>query len=65
MGPRLPTLAHRIAFLLGATLWLFPNIFILYSYGYPHFKLGFRPVKALSTYSVAYGYVAGWQRGIH
>ncbi len=65
MGPRLPSLAHQFVFLLGATLWLLPNIFILYSYGYPHFKLGFRPVKALSTYAVACGYVVGWNRGIH
>ena len=65
IGPRLPSLAHQIAFILGATLWLLPNIFILYSYGYPHFRLGFRPVKAFSTYCVACGYVAGWRRGIY
>jgi GT2 family glycosyltransferase len=64
MGPRLPTLAHRIAFILAATLWVIPNIFILYSFGYPHFELGFRPFKALSTYSVAWGYVKSWQRGL-
>jgi GT2 family glycosyltransferase len=62
IGPRLFTLFHQIAFLIGATLWLIPNIFILYSYGYPHFELGFRPVKALSTYAVAHGYVAGWRK---
>jgi GT2 family glycosyltransferase len=65
MGPRLPTMFHQAAFLLGATLWLLPNMFILYSYGYPHFELGFRPVKALSTYGVACGYVTGWRRGLH
>jgi GT2 family glycosyltransferase len=64
MGPRLPTLAHRIAFILAATIWLIPNIFILYSFGYPHFELGFRPFKALSTYAVAWGYVNSWQRGL-
>jgi len=64
MGPRLPTPLHRIAFLLAATLWLIPNIFILYSFGYPHFELGFRPFKALSTYAVAWGYVKSWQKGL-
>jgi GT2 family glycosyltransferase len=64
MGPRLPTPLHRIAFLLAATLWLIPNIFILYSFGYPHLELGFRPFKALSTYAVAWGYVKSWQKGL-
>jgi hypothetical protein len=50
---------------MGATLWLLPNMFILYSYGYPRFELGFRPVKALSTFGVACGYVTGWRRGAH
>jgi GT2 family glycosyltransferase len=65
MGPRIPTMFHQIAFLMGATLWLLPNMFILYSYGYPRFELGFRPVKALSTFGVACGYVTGWRRGAH
>jgi len=63
MGPRLPTMFHQIVFLLAATIWLLPNVFILYSYGYPHFSLGFRPIKALSTYAVSWGYVKGWRRG--
>jgi len=62
IGPRLPTLLHRIAFMLAATLWLVPNVFVLYSYGYPHWELGFRPLKALSTYAVAWGYVQGWRK---
>jgi cellulose synthase/poly-beta-1,6-N-acetylglucosamine synthase-like glycosyltransferase len=61
MGPRLPTPLHRIAFLTAATLWLVPSIFIPYSYGYPHLEVGFRPLKALSTYAVAWGYVRAWQ----
>ncbi len=62
MGPRLPTPAHRAAFLIAATLWVIPNMVILYSYGYPRWELGFKPLKALSTYAVAWGYVRGWQR---
>lgn len=61
IGPHLPTLLHQAAFLLLATLWVIPNIIILYSFGYPHFELGFRPIKALSTYAVAWGYVYGWR----
>lgn len=64
IGFRLPTLWHRLAFLLAATLWLVPNVFVLYSFGYPQWRLGFRPLKALSTYAVAWGYVEGWNRGI-
>lgn len=64
MGPRLPTRAHRAAFLVAASLWLLPNIFLLYSFSYPHLKLGFRPLKALSTYAVAWGYAQGWRDGI-
>jgi GT2 family glycosyltransferase len=63
MGIRLPTGLHRAAFLLAATLWFLPNIFFLYSPGYPKFKIGFRPLKALSTYAVAWGYAKAWQDG--
>ncbi len=62
MGPRLSTLVHQVAFLCAATLWVLPNIVFLYSFGYPKFKLGFRPLKALSSYAVAWGYVQGWRR---
>ena len=61
IGPRLPTPLHRLAFLFATTLWVLPNVFILYSYGYPHWRLGFRPLKAISTYAVAWGYVQGWR----
>lgn len=63
MGPRLPSRIHRAIFLLAATLWLIPNIFLLYSLSYPEFTIGFRPLKALSTYAVAWGYINGWGRG--
>jgi len=60
MGLRLPTRLHCLGFITAATIWLFPNIFFLYSFGYPHFALGFRPLKSFSTYAVAWGYVASW-----
>jgi GT2 family glycosyltransferase len=65
IGPYIPTTIHQIVFLLLATLWVIPNIIVLYSYGYPHLELGFRPIKALSTYAVAWGYVNGWRRRVN
>lgn len=64
MGIRLPTALHRLAFITAATVWFIPNMFFLYSLGYPHFEFGFRPLKALSSYAVAWGYFSGWQKGI-
>jgi len=64
IGPRLRTRFLQWMFLLLATLWMIPNIFFLYSYGYPHFEFGFRPLKAVSTYAVAHGYVAAWHREV-
>jgi GT2 family glycosyltransferase len=61
MGPRLPKRWQRWLFLAAATLWLLPNVFILYSFGYPRLELGFRPLKAFSTYAVVWGYVRGWE----
>ena len=60
MGPRLPSALLRLAFLLAASAWLVPNVFILYSPGFPFWRLGFRPLKAISSYAVAWGYVRGW-----
>lgn len=61
MGFRLNSKLKRIAFLLAATIWLVPNVFILYSFGYPKLNLGFRPLKAISTYAVAWGYARAWK----
>lgn len=60
MGPKLSTRLHRIFFLLAASFWVVPNIFLLYSFGYPHLELGFRPLKAVSSYAVAWGYASSW-----
>lgn len=61
MGFWLDTWVKRALFLMGATIWLLPNVFILYSLGYPKVEIGFRPLKALSTYSVAWGYSRAWK----
>lgn len=62
IGPRLPTPFHRLGFLLAATILVLPNVFVPYSLGYPKLELGFRPLKALSTYAVAWGYAKGWSK---
>jgi GT2 family glycosyltransferase len=62
MGFRLPTALHRAAFLIAATLWVVPNIFVPYSPSYRHWRLGFRPFKALATYAAAWGYADSWRR---
>ncbi|HZD58657.1 MAG TPA: glycosyltransferase [Anaerolineales bacterium] len=63
IGPKLSTRLRRTIFLLAASFWMLPNIFFLYSFGYPHLELGFRPLKALSTYAVAWGYASSWRKG--
>jgi hypothetical protein len=62
IGPRLQCTWQRSMFILAASIWLLPNIFVLYSLSYPRWEVGFRPLKALSTYAVAWGYVKGWSR---
>ena len=64
MGFRLDSRLRRTMFLIAASLWVIPNIFILYSFGYPHIELGFRPIKAFSTYAVAWGYAHAWRNGL-
>jgi GT2 family glycosyltransferase len=61
LGFRLSGPLRRWAFLLAATLWVLPNVFIPTSFGYPRLAVGFRPLKALSTYAVAWGYAAAWR----
>jgi GT2 family glycosyltransferase len=64
LGVRLPSATARALFLLAATLWIAPSILVPYSPGNPSWRLGFRPLKALSTYAVALGYVRAWRAGM-
>lgn len=59
-GRYLYTPLHALGFLLFRTLILVPNIFLPYSYAAPTWKLGFKPLKALASYTSALGYVWGW-----
>jgi len=61
-GRLLPTPLHTLVYLLFRTLILIPNIFIPYSFAHPHWRLGFKPLKALTSYVSALGYIYGWYR---
>jgi hypothetical protein len=59
-GRALRTPLHAAAFLLFRSAILLPNIFLPYSFAAPSWKPGFKPLKALSSYVSALGYVWGW-----
>src|SRR6476659_7258857 len=59
-GRALQTPLHAAAFVLFRTAILLPNIFLPYSFAAPSWRLGFKPLKALTSYVGALGYVWGW-----
>jgi len=59
-GRALLTPLHAAAFVLFRTAILLPNIFLPYSFAAPSWRLGFKPLKALTSYVGALGYVWGW-----
>ena len=61
-GRYLATPLHALAFLLFRTAILLPNVFLPYSYAAPSWRPGFKPLKALTSYVGALGYVWGWYR---
>jgi len=61
-GRFLHTPLHALLYLLFRTLILIPNIFIPYSFAHPRWRLGFKPLKALTSYVSALGYIYGWYR---
>jgi Glycosyltransferase like family 2 len=56
----LRTPLHAAAFVLFRTAILLPNIFVPYSFAAPSWRPGFKPLKALTSYVGALGYVWGW-----
>lgn len=60
IGRYLHTPLHAVAYLLFRTLILVPNIFLPYSHAAPSWRPGFKPLKALTSYTGALGYVWGW-----
>ncbi len=61
-GRFLKTPLHAISYLLFRNLILLPNIFIPYSFAHPRWRLGFKPLKALTSYVSALGYIYGWYK---
>ncbi len=59
-GRQLTTPLHAIAFVLFRSIILIPNIFLPYSFAAPSWRPGFKPLKALTSYVGALGYVWGW-----
>ncbi|MFQ5886331.1 MAG: glycosyltransferase [Anaerolineae bacterium] len=61
-GRFLKTPLHAIGYLLLRNLIVLPNVFIPYSSTEPRWGLGFKPLKALTSYVSALGYVYGWYK---
>ncbi|NJP04232.1 MAG: hypothetical protein HC837_00685, partial [Chloroflexaceae bacterium] len=61
-GRALHTPVHAAAYLLLRSLWLLPSMVLPYSYAAPSWRPGWKPIKALSGYASALGYVYGWYR---
>jgi hypothetical protein len=59
-GRQLTTPLHAVAFVLFRSAILIPNIFLPYSFAAPSWRPGFKPLKALTSYVGALGYVWGW-----
>lgn len=59
-GRALRTPLHALAFVLFRTAIVLPNIFLPYSFAAPSWRPGFKPLKALTSYVGALGYVWGW-----
>jgi cellulose synthase/poly-beta-1,6-N-acetylglucosamine synthase-like glycosyltransferase len=61
-GRFLRTPLHAAAYLAFRTLVLLPNVVLPYSRSAPSWRPGFKPLKAMSSYAAALGYVYGWYR---
>lgn len=59
-GRYLHTPLHAAAYLGLRTAMLIPNVFLPYSFAAPSWRPGFKPLKALTSYVAALGYVWGW-----
>jgi GT2 family glycosyltransferase len=61
-GRYLRTPLHAAAYLAFRTLVRVPNVFLPYSRSAPSWRPGCKPLKAMSSYAAALGYVYGWYR---
>ena len=64
-GRVLRTPLHALAFVLFRSAILLPNVFLPYSFAAPSWRPGFKPLKALTSYVGALGYVYGWYYADH
>jgi GT2 family glycosyltransferase len=61
-GRYLRTPVHAAAYLMARTAFLVPNVFLPWSHSAPSWRPGMKPLKAVSSYAAAVGYVYGWYR---
>lgn len=59
-GRFLHTPLHAIGYTIFRTAILVPNIFLPYSFAAPSWQPGFKPLKAITSYASALGYIVGW-----
>jgi glycosyltransferase involved in cell wall biosynthesis len=63
-GRNLDTPQQVLLFIVFRTLILIPNIFIPYSFAQPTWRLDFKPLKAVASYTSALGYIWGWKHDL-
>lgn len=51
---------HAVGYFFFRTAIALPNVFLPYSFAAPQWRLGFKPLKALTSYASALGYLWGW-----
>ena len=61
-GRYLATPAHAAAYLVVRTAFVVPHALVPYSHADPSRRPGFKPLRAVSSYAAALGYVCGWYR---
>lgn len=61
-GRYLKTPVHAAAYLVARTAFLAPHALLPYSHNEASWRPGWKPLRALSSYSAALGYVYGWYR---
>jgi hypothetical protein len=61
-GRYLKTPAHGAAYLLARTALVLPHAVVPFSHAEGRVGVGFKPLRALTSYSAALGYVYGWYR---
>ena len=61
-GRYLHTPAHAAGYVLLRTACILPHVVVPLSHAEKSFRVGFKPLRALSSYAAGLGYVYGWYR---